>query len=69
MLCPKCAERGEHNDTIILETRRYGGKKPANSWVTRRRRCVACLHRFTTTEGIKGANDKVWDAALREDMA
>ena len=69
MLCPKCAERSEFNDTIILETRRYGGKKPANSWVTRRRRCVACLHRFSTTEVIKGADEKVWDAALRKDMA
>lgn len=69
MLCPRCAGKGEMNDTIILETRRHQQKKPFTSFVTRRRRCVACVFKFTTHEIIKGADDRAYDAALKDDMA
>ncbi|NDF50234.1 MAG: hypothetical protein EB116_09155 [Betaproteobacteria bacterium] len=71
MLCPKCADRKEMNDTIILETRRHQQKKPFASFTTRRRRCVSCMFKFTTHETIiiKGADDRGYDAVLLDDMA
>ena len=74
MICPKCATEGQLNDSVVLDSRRYYDRDNlANTWVTRRRRCVACGHRFKTYEGLKGEGQRryieAYDDSVREDMA
>jgi len=73
MICPKCAEQGQLNDSVVLDSRRYYNRTTLQeTWVTRRRRCVSCGHKFTTYETLKGVDERkyiAYDEAVREDMA